>query len=173
MTFHTLSRWLRPALALPLALALPAAAQSFDAALAALSRPEGQEGQIAALAACLADGGTADAVRARFASAGWAEEVDGEMGLIDFALPAGGLAVTLAGDGSFCEVASETIGTATAAGSVARLAEILGTPLAPAKGPLGCLAFTLAGATVEVTSTGQDPSCDSDTTSAIRAQTGG
>jgi hypothetical protein len=75
--------------------------------------------------------------------------------------------VTIAADGSFCEVASEQDGTGYAMAQ-AMAVSLMAGGANPTTGPDDCTLFELPAAKMTLTSTGQDPVCNSDTTSALR-----
>lgn len=138
-----------------------------------LDQPAAEGGHVSAVVACWRGAGDADLTAALFAEGGWTADHDTEMGLIFLASPAGDLAATLADDGSFCEVASERRGTSQASQVLVPMLAAAGLSLQSGNGPSGCQAFMpKPGVTVEITSTGQDPVCASDTTSAIRMNFG-
>ncbi len=70
-------------------------------------------------------------------------------------------------EGGYCEVASGSIGTPDANATVTRLAMQGQMMLGMAEGP-DCGGYSLGDAIIVVTSTGQDPSCNSETDSVIR-----
>lgn len=148
-------------------LATPAVAQNLDALMAALPTAEGQDGQLAALAACITGKGDPEATAAIFTAAGWTRNDDTEMGVIDLLSPTPGISATLFADGGSCEVASGSIGTPTANGTVSKLA-IQGQIMMGIAEGYDCGGMTLGDAVVEITSTGQDPTCASETDSVIR-----
>jgi hypothetical protein len=154
-------------LALLAAFSTTAAAQSLDALLVGLAAAEGENVQLAALAACLQGGGDAEVTAGLFTGAGWTREDDDEMGMTYLGAPSAPLGATLAIDGGYCEVASGSIGTPTANATVSRMA-IEGQMMMGMAEGTDCPGFTLGDAVVVVTSTGQDPTCNSDTDSVIR-----
>lgn len=161
-------RYLRiRSLILAVLLATPAAAQNLDALMAGLPTAEGQDGQMAALAACIAGKGDAEATAALFTGAGWGRDDDTEMGLVYLTAPTPGLSAMVNADGGYCEVASGSLGTPNAVGTVSKLAIMGQLPMAIAYEP-ECGGMTLGDALVEITSTGQDPECASETESVIR-----
>lgn len=166
-----------PVLAMALALlATPALADDMVLSVMGnkLDRPAAEGGHVSAVVACLLGGGDIDLTLRTFERRGWTGSHDTEMGLIDLTNPAGDLAVTLADDGSFCTIASERRGTTIASQVVTPMLLAGSLSLDTTTGPLGCQTFLpKAGVTIEITSTGQDPSCASDTTSAIRMNFGG
>jgi hypothetical protein len=167
-----------PALAVPLlaaALAAPAAAD--NQALLGLVRSAGQPaeagGYLGGIAACVLGGGVVEATAALFTETGWTREDDTEMGLIYLSGPQGDLGATVALDGSFCEVASEAIGTETARAYLVATLAAAGASQDLGTDPFGCTTHLAApGVTGTVTSTGQDPVCEDAGTSAVRVTFG-
>jgi hypothetical protein len=154
-----------------LLVATPVAAD--DAVLAVmgrkLDRAADAGGHVSAVIACYRGHGDAEKTAAFFTEAGWSREDDSEMGLTYFASPAADLGVTMAADGSFCEVASETRGTDLALSAFVPVLAAAGLSYDTADTDIGCAAFLPEpGVRVEITSTGQDPVCASETTSAVR-----
>ena len=151
------------AAALALVLASPVAAQDAD--------PHNQlvEGYLA----CMSGGGQLDLTRSMLEALEWTRSDDGEEGLTYF-FPGSGedTFLYLADDGSFCHVESTGIDSATAS-------EILATALAPPEGApfdyskddMGCTRLDFdTGVTATITSGGNDPTCGSETDSAVRFQ---
>lgn len=147
----------------------PALAQ--DAALmrlvADLDKPE--LALLGSYAACLAGQGDVQATAGLFTAKGWTRYDESEMGLITLTPATGEIYVTLASDGSFCDVASETTGTVVALGSVQGLATAAGLPVENLETGSDCAAVSLGPrAFAEINSSGNDPVCQSETTSAVR-----
>ncbi len=151
------------AAALALVLASPVAAQDAD--------PHNQlvEGYLA----CMSGGGQLDLTQSMLEALEWTRSDDGEEGLTYFFPGAGeDTFLYLADDGSFCHVESTSIDSATAS-------EILATALAPPEGApfdyskddMGCTRLDFdTGVTATITSGGNDPTCGSETDSAVRFQ---
>lgn len=122
----------------------------------------------AAYAACMLGAGDLEATAGIFTDAGWAREDDPEMGLTSLAPPGAEPAILMASDGSFCDVATETLGTDTALSTLQILSGVAGVAPESVDVPTGCLAFRLGSTLAEISSTGNDPVCQSETTSAVR-----
>lgn len=156
--------------------AAPAAAD--NTALLGLVRGAGQPamagGYLGGIAACVLGGGVVEATASLFTETGWTREDDTEMGLIYLGSPQGDLGATVAMDGGFCEVASESIGTAEARALLVAALAAAGASQATGTDPYGCTVHLAApGVTAGVTSTGQDPVCEDAGTSAVRLGFGG
>lgn len=152
----------RSVMIVALSLATPAMAQD--------ATPEGQ--LVEGMLACVLGGGDVAATEAILAPLGWTGQADDETGLVGF-LPGVGEStfVYMSGDGSFCQAESLALGTEAAfqvALAAMEGAEI--TVTANETDDLGCEAARLStGALLSLTSGGNDPVCDSDTDSALRA----
>lgn len=148
--------------AVTLALAAPALAQD--------ATPEGQ--LVEGMLACILGKGDVAATEAILAPFGWTSEVDAEAGIVNF-YPGVGEATYayMSTTGEFCQAESMTIGT-EAAFQIA-LAGMEGaevTVTANEKDDLGCDGARLStGALLSLTSGGNDPTCNSDANSALRA----
>lgn len=161
---------------LALVLAAPAAAESpapiaagLTDLLAGFASPEAGAVLAAGYAACLAGDGQAAATAAFFAGAGWARQDDPEMGTIDFAAPDHGLTAMIWDSEGFCMVDSATLGTDRARAELARVTAAAGLDPQPVEPDAYCPLVDLRpGLRAELTSSGQDPVCDSDTDSAVR-----
>ena len=153
---------IRP-LALLTLLASPAMAQDAD--------PANQltEGYLACMS-----GGQVDLTQAMLVDAlQWTRSDEGEDGLIYFYPGAGeNTFVYTAEDGSFCHVESTTIDSATASEILAKtLAPSDGAPFDYSKDDMGCTRLDFdTGVTATITSGGNDPTCGSETDSAVRFQ---
>ncbi len=153
-------------------LVLLAALATATPALAQDATPEGQ--LVEGMLACILGGGDVAATEAILAPFGWTTDAESEadMGLVSF-LPAVGEAtwVYMGTDGSFCQAESTVIGTEKA--FQVALASLEGAELAVTaneKDDLGCDGARLAnGVLLSLTSGGNDPTCASDTDSALRA----
>jgi hypothetical protein len=122
----------------------------------------------AAGAACILGAGDAEATATLFTNAGWSRVDETEMGIVTLSPPAGDVAVTLYEEGRICEVASEIWGFATAIGSLQILSGIAGLSM-DIDYDQECTAIRLTDTvTATVTSTGQDPVCESEINSSIR-----
>lgn len=152
-------------------LAAPAAAQDramLEHLLRDLDDATDPKALRAATAACILGEGNADAIAAYFTEAGWTRSDDTEMGMTSLSAPAGSVGVSLYDDGRICDVASEGWGTDTALGALQIASGVAGLGLETLPDS-ECTALRLTpSVTVEVTSTGQDPVCFSENTSALR-----
>lgn len=163
---------LRP-LTLALVLALPVPAIAQDVAMLEFSlRDLDDATDLAVLraagAACILGAGDADATAAYFTEAGWSRSDDTEMGIVSLAPPAGNVAVTLYDGGRICDVSSEVWGFATAIGALQILSGMAGLGLDSDQNA-ECTTIRLTDSvTATITSTGQDPVCDSETNSSTR-----
>ncbi len=104
------------------------------------------------------------------ADAGWNGDADEEMGL-GWLYPDGteDPFITVAIDGSFCQIESTSLGSEAAAGQLRRYLETKGAAHDPDKDEMGCTRFDLGdGYAVTITSGGDDPTCASDKNSALR-----
>lgn len=148
--------------ALTLAMAAPALAQD--------ASPDGQ--LVEGMLACILGKGDVAATEAIFTSFGWTSEADAETGLVSF-YPAAGeeTFAYMSAAGEFCQAESLTIGTEAA--FQAALISMQGaeiTVTANETDDLGCDGARLStGALLSLTSGGNDPTCNSDTNSALRA----
>lgn len=162
---------IRAALVLTL-LATPAFAQSkgmMTSMVKRLDSATGEKAMRAASAACVLGNGDPEATATLFTSKGWTRSDDAEMGSVSLAPADGALWVTLYDQGRICDVTSETIGTKDALSVFQALAGTANFPVVTLNLPSGCPAFDVApGAFVEITSSGNDPVCQSDTTSTLR-----
>lgn len=160
-----------------LALAAPAVAEDramLETQLRGLKKPEDQKVLRAASAACLLGLGDVEAIAAPFIAAGWERMDDAEMGMTSLTPPAGNAYVSLYDDGRICDVSSEVWGTDTALGAVQVLSGVAGLSLDSIDRADGCISMGLTpGATVTVTSSGNDPVCQSETTSTLRFEAAG
>jgi hypothetical protein len=127
--------------------------------------------------ACMAAAGDPAVISAAFVAAGWTADANAEEGLIDFAAPAASdqsAFAFIADDGSFCHVESLTTGTAALADMLAATLKSEGWETAePGKDDAGCTLLDLGDSiTATLTSGGNDPTCLSDTDSAVRFEYG-
>jgi hypothetical protein len=105
-----------------------------------------------------------------FETFGWEGDTDPEMGL-GFLYPQqdSQVFITLALDGSFCQVESATIGSATASEHLRLVLDQFGQEVEYDKDEMGCTRLNLGdGYAVTITSGGNDPTCGSDENSALR-----
>lgn len=155
-----------------LALAAPAVAEDramLESQLRGLKAPEQMKVLSAASAACLLGLGDPEAISAPFVAAGWERMDDAEMGVTSLTPPVGEAYVMLYDEGRICDVSSEVWGTDIAYGSVQILSGIAGLSLDMVTREDGCNSMALTpGAVVTVTSSGNDPVCQSETTSTLR-----
>jgi hypothetical protein len=126
---------------------------------------------------CMAAAGDAGAISAAFVAAGWTREEGGEEGLIDFSAPVASndqAFAFIADDGSFCHVESLNIGSAALAKILATTLKSEGWETAePGKDADGCTLIDLGDSiTATLTSGGNDPTCTSETDSAVRFEYG-
>ncbi len=160
------------AAALIACLATPAMAQ--DAAMlnhfaGSLNKPTETKVLSAAAAACLLGNGKTEDIAARFTDAGWTREDDTEMGVTSLTPAEGNVYVSLYNDGKICDVASEAWGTEKAISALQVVAGGSGLSLNSVDNPSECDTYALSDTiTVEITSSGNDPVCYSDTTSTLR-----
>ncbi|NGM47332.1 hypothetical protein G5B31_17480 [Rhodobacter sp. SGA-6-6] len=167
---------LRAALILALT-ALPVTAQDWSTVefmTRKLDDPDHGAAYRAAVAACLAGRGDPAATAALFLEGNWVTVEEREQGLMEIFSPDADLYVLAADDGSFCAAYSEVQGTATAIGNLQIIGGAAGLSLESLDMPAGCIAFALGhGIQAEVTSSGNDPVCESETTSSVRFIFGG
>lgn len=154
---------------------LPLPALAADADLSAIAQDlalKAQDGgYAAAIAACILGKGDAKATEKLFTTGGWAATRDDEMGEIDLASPASDLYGMIATDGGFCQVSSEAIGTGPVMDAVTAVLAATSDAATTVKDVTGCTAFVpMKGVQVAVTSSGNDPTCASDTSSAVRVE---
>ena len=91
------------------------------------------------------------------------------MGVTALTPSAGDAYVMLYDEGRICDVTSEVLGTQTALDAVQVLSGIAGLTLDDIDQADGCTALALSPtARVTITSSGNDPVCTSDSTSALR-----
>lgn len=122
-----------------------------------------------AVAICLVGQGDAAATAALFEKAGWTLTADPEAGVNEFASPLDDIHALAADDGSFCAAYAETLGTDRALGNLQIIGAAAGLSFDSLIRDDDCLAFALApGIQGEVTSSGNDPVCHSDTSSSVR-----
>ena len=127
--------------------------------------------------ACMAAAGDPAPISAAFVAAGWTAEANAEEGLIYFAAPAASSEAAfafIADDGSFCHVESLATGSAALADILAATLKSEGWETAePGKDADGCTLLDLGDSiTATLTSGGNDPTCFSDTDSAVRFEYG-
>ncbi len=151
---------IRPLAVLAL-LTAPAAAQDAD--------PANQ--LVEGFMACVSANGDLEMTEAVLDAVQWTRSDDGEEGLTYF-FPAVGenTFAYLADDGSFCHVESTVLGSEATAQILAALLDAPeGVPFFYAKDDFGCTRLDLeTGATATIQSGGNDPTCASDTDSAVR-----
>jgi hypothetical protein len=105
-----------------------------------------------------------------FETFGWEGDTDPEMGL-GFLYPQkdSQVFITVALDGSFCQVESATIDSASASEQLRRVLDQFGQEVEYDKDDMGCTRLNLGdGYAVTITSGGNDPTCGSDENSALR-----
>lgn len=123
----------------------------------------------AAVAACLAGRGDPERTASLFTKGGWAVVEEREMGLMEISSPDADLYALAADDGSFCAAYSETQGTVAAIGKLQIIGGAAGLSFDSLDTPDGCIGFDMGnGIRSEITSSGNDPVCDSETTSSVR-----
>ncbi len=136
-------------------------------ALASMINDGDGGGLSSAYAACAAGGGDTEATAAYWTDEGWQRQDETEMGLIFLSSPSAHWTVTIAADGSFCEVVSEQDGTGFATAQIASVNMMAGGGN-PTTTSEGCAVFKIPGTTMTLSSSGQDPVCMSETSSAVR-----
>lgn len=156
-----------------LALAAPAGAEDramLETQLRGLKKPDDQKVLRAASAACLLGLGDVEAIAAPFVKYGWDRQDDSEMGVTSIVPPSGDMVyVMIYDEGRICDVSSEVLGTDTALSAVQILSCVGGLSLNSIERADGCISMALTPtASVTVTSSGQDPVCQSETTSTLR-----
>lgn len=121
-----------------------------------------------AVHACLAATGNPNTTAAPLTALGWTDEADTEMGVGTIYPASEDPIVSVALDGSYCNIESQTIGSEEA--SQILLPIIEGAyPVEYNKSEDGCTQFGLGeGVSVTVLSGGNDPTCAADTNSALR-----
>lgn len=111
-----------------------------------------------------------------FETYGWEGDTDPEMGL-GFLYPPqeSQVFITVALDGSFCQVESATIDSASASEDLRAVLDQFGQGIEYDKDEMGCTRLNLGDGetlddsfTVSITSAGNDPTCGSDENSALR-----
>lgn len=137
-----------------------------------LSQKEAVQILKGAIAACLAGQGDADFTANLFASNGWDRRDDADMGIYELTNPeTDEFYALVADDGSACRVWSEEIGTTQAFDLLKTVAIEANLTANNATGEIGCEALSLIVETnsfvVEVTSSGNDPFCEHDSTSGV------
>ena len=153
--------------------AAPALAEDrsmLETQLRGLETPEEQTVLRAASAGCVLGLGDVEAIAAPFVATGWSRMDDDEMGMTSLTPPSGETVyVSVYDEGRICDVSSEVWGTDAALGEVQILSGIAGMSLDPIDRADDCLSMTLTAAVnVTITSSGNDPVCQSETTSALR-----
>lgn len=159
------------AAALALALAVPAGAQDLSGLAVLMDGPETPEqGLAAAYAACLAGDGETEPTAEHFARMGWMRQDQPDMGTVEFWSDDPNFwAMVWDGEGGFCMVSDETIGTETARNTLEGVSAAAGYGLTPTQPDSMCPLFELKpGLVAELTSSGQDPVCDDPMNSAVR-----
>lgn len=155
-------------------LAAPALAQDragLDPLLAGFASQSGEERLAAAYAACLAGDGDTAATDALFTAAGWERVVEPEMGTVEFTSPDRSLYAMIWDADGFCMVLDEATGTDAARAVLDRVIAAAGYASEPVAEPDFCPLLQLKrGLRVELTSSGNDPVCDSADTSGTRFQ---
>ena len=156
-----------------LALAAPAAAQNrevLEALMYQLKKPENPEVLRVASAARLLGLGDVEAIAAPFVKYGWARQDDADMAMTTLMPPAGDMVyVSIYDDGRICDVASEVWGTDIALPTMQILTAVAGLTATAIDQADGCTSMALTPtAQVTITSSGNDPVCQSPTTSTLR-----
>ena len=153
-------------------LATPLAAQDTTMLIslaAGLTDQSGTKLMSAAAAACILGGGDGDTAAKIFTDAGWTRSDDAEMGETALYKDGADVGVTLYEGGVICDVASEKIATDGAISALQIMAGSTGLSLRSIDTPDGCQSYQLTDtASVVISSTGQDPSCEASPTSALR-----
>lgn len=118
-----------------------------------------------AINACLAANGNADTTASAL---GWTNEVDTVMGVATLYLEGEDPIVSVALDGSYCNIESQTIGSEAASQILLPIIEA-DYAVEYNKSEDGCTQFGLGeGVSVTILSGGNDPTCAADTNSALR-----
>lgn len=129
----------------------------------------------AGIKACMAAAGDPALISAAFVAAGWTAEPSAEEGLISF-IPANDAQTFafIADTGVFCHVESLNTGSAALADLLAATLKSEGWQTAePGKDADGCTLIDLGDSiTATLTSGGNDPTCTSETDSAVRFEYG-
>ena len=121
-----------------------------------------------AVAACMLGNGDAEAAATLFTDAGWSRTDDAEMGMVSLTPTQGDATVTLYENGRICDVTSEVWGGATALGALQVSVMLAGFQLVSDQ-TSECARFALTDMiTVDLTSSGQDPVCISESNSNVR-----
>ena len=121
--------------------------------------------------ACLTGNGDVELTETLLEAAGWVTSTDGEDGLIYYyPKDTDQTVVYMSDDGAFCHVESMVVDSATASEFLAvALQTEAGAPYDYSKDDMGCTRLDLeTGVTATITSGGNDPTCGSDTDSAVR-----
>jgi hypothetical protein len=162
-------RTILPALLL---LAGPAAAQEMmilDMQMGDLEEAQDEQALRPLLAACLLGNGDAEVTAALFTDAGWTREDETDMGMIALTPPWGDPYVTIYDGGAICDVTSEELGLMIADQNLVPLLLAAQFQIDRTEVPSGCMAYDLGGGIVaELTSSGNDPTCQSDGNSNVR-----
>lgn len=123
---------------------------------------------IEAIHACLNANGNPNTTAAPLTALGWTDEVDTEMGVGTVYPASEDPTVTVALDGSYCNVESLTLGSEAMSQILLPIIEP-DYPVEYNKSEDGCTQFGLGeGVSVTVLSGGNDPTCAADTGSALR-----
>lgn len=115
-------------------------------------------------------GDSGEATANYLADQNWSGDADTEMGL-GWLYPEGreNPFITVAVDGSFCQVESSTVDSSTASERLRAYLEAAGQEYEIDKDEMGCTKLNLGdGYAVTITSGGNDPMCGSDKDSALR-----
>ncbi len=147
------------------ALATPALADPAMLRVIAGGMVMGDQPLLRGYAWCMLGNGNPDELRGLLTEAGFAEDHDGEMGVTYYTSSDMPFGITTYMDGEICDVTSETVGTTEALGALVVIAGTVGF------GTLSgdCETMLLAGTVrTELTSSGNDPVCTSETSSNVR-----
>jgi len=148
-----------------LALATPALADTAMLGVLAEGRMMADQPLLRGYAWCMLGNGQPDELRALLTEAGFAEEADAEMGVAYYASPDLPLTISTYMDGEICDVTSEEAGTPEALGALVVVAGMTGFQSVDGD----CGTMILADSVrAELTSSGNDPVCDSETSSNVR-----
>ncbi len=121
-----------------------------------------------AINACLAANGNPNTTAAPLTTLGWTDEVDTEMGVGTIYPASEDPIVSVALDGSYCNIESQTIGSEAASQILLPIIEA-DYDVEFNKSEDGCTQFGLGeGVSVTILSGGNDPTCAADTNSALR-----
>lgn len=158
-------------------LAQPIASPALQEMVAELQADEPAARLGGAIAACLTHAGDPDMTASAFQDHGWLAEAEPEMGIIMVNRPEDEqIWVWLADDGSSCRIWSEEVGTDETTSLLHQLLDSAEIDSEDSLGEIDCPALMLPGVTsdllIEVTSSGNDPTCNQNSASAVHITLG-